>query len=488
MKRNIVSVTDGTTKPVSEGKTASSSTTLITSNNESSGRAGGGVRKRTRLQYPQLAIQPAYTSTGSTMPDFVDSSAANITPISANNNKREANPSGSAFKQEKNNSPSSPAPIANVTVPLEPSSSSRSNPPHSSLVTNNKATTTNNNKKSGPPPNNTTIHDFFKSSVKAQRSPLRAGSIGNTPPKIKTSSSPSPTSPPDIGTYGKSPHSHSVITCSAENNHDTIQQIRAQVDELRTRCEALEQIIKEKDEQLEVVHSNRSILHASLKSALEKKEQEMQQMRRTMDERVGALEKVLEQYILKDKSLELKALRQSLASNAARLGRFVYTRTLHGTIESWESGEAMAALKRQREELKVKRDVLEQRQKDAKRVSKRVMKEQQVHAITDSMPPPAPVATALYSNGESTVVGGLLVQDELDAMEAEESVRMHLNTIKQQEIKLAEEEKALNAETAAHIRSLKRLANEDSSRFQKVPKVCFKSFSRDLPIFYALFL
>jgi DNA repair exonuclease SbcCD ATPase subunit len=141
-------------------------------------------------------------------------------------------------------------------------------------------------------------------------------------------------------------------------------------------------------------------------------------------------------------------------------------------MESWESGEAMLALKRQREELKVKRDILEQRQKDAKRVLKRVIKEQQQQTISsvDSMPPPAPVLSP--SNGEPVVVGGLLVQDELDAMEAEESVRMHLNTIKQQEIKLSEEEKTLNAETMAHIRSLKRLANEDSSRFQKVPKVC----------------
>jgi hypothetical protein len=248
-----------------------------------------------------------------------------------------------------------------------------------------------------------------------------------------------------------------------------------QLDEWRTRCEALEKSVKEKNEQLEIVHSNRSILHTSLKTALEKKEQELRQLRRTMEERVAALERVLDQYILKDKALELKALRQTLANNAARLGRFVYTRTLHGTMESWESGEAMVALKRQREELKVKREILEQRQKDAKRVFKRVIKEQQQQTITymDSMPPPAPVLSVQSpSNGEPIVVGGLLVQDELDAMEAEESVKMHLNAIKQLEIKLSEEEKTLNAETMAHIRSLKRLANEDSSRFQKVPKVC----------------
>jgi hypothetical protein len=104
------------------------------------------------------------------------------------------------------------------------------------------------------------------------------------------------------------------------------------------------------------------------------------------------------------------------------------------------------------------------------------------------MPPPAPVLSP--SNGEPVIVGGLLVQDELDAMEAEESVRMHLNTIKQQEIKLSEEEKTLNAETMAHIRSLKRLANEDSSRFQKVPKVCsiFSLFAPTISVFIMILL
>jgi hypothetical protein len=52
---------------------------------------------------------------------------------------------------------------------------------------------------------------------------------------------------------------------------------------------------------------------------------------------------------------------------------------LHGTIKHWESGEMMiAALQTQREELKVKRDMLEQHEEDAKRVSKRVMQEQQI--------------------------------------------------------------------------------------------------------------
>ena len=431
-----------------------------------------GSRKRTRLQYPQLALQPHHqpSAVHMALPDMVDSSAA-ITP-----GRNDTNLISSSKARQEKNSPLSPNPNS-ATVPVEPSSSSRSNPPSSYT----KAP-----KKSGPPPNNTTIHDFFKSSMKA-RSPQKDNS-----PQKDPNSSPKPISPPFVSASDKVQRDDGATTGNTSANQQTTQQMGVLVEQMRQRCETLEQTIKEKDLQLQTVQSNRTILHTSLKSALEKKEQELQDLRRTMEERLGAMEKVLEYYIRKDKALELKELRHSLASNSARLGRFVYTRTLHGTVESWESGEAMMALKRQREELKIKREILEQRQKDAKKASKRVMKEQQQHT-TDSMPPPPPVTISLPSNGENAV-GGLLVQDELDAMEAEESVKMHLNTIKQQELKLAEDEKVLNAETAAHIRSLKRLANEDDSRFRKISKVSFCCtmvcifFSLDMPLLILWFL
>ncbi len=72
-----------------------------------------------------------------------------------------------------------------------------------------------------------------------------------------------------------------------------------------------------------------------------------------MDDWVEALERVLEQYILKYKSLELNPLGQSLASIAGCLDKFFCIRKLHGTKECWESGEAIIGLKMQCEELKV---------------------------------------------------------------------------------------------------------------------------------------
>ena len=63
------------------------------------------------------------------------------------------------------------------------------------------------------------------------------------------------------------------------------------------------------------------------------------------------------------------------------------------------------------------------------------------------------------------------MHDELDAMEAEESVTTHLSMLHKKEVELAEEERTLRAEKEAHIRELKRVASEDASRFKSRPKV-----------------
>jgi len=113
----------------------------------------------------------------------------------------------------------------------------------------------------------------------------------NSPQKV-TNSSPKPTSPPFFSASDKVQRDDGATNTGA--NQHTTRQMGVLVEQMRQRCETLEQTIKEKDLQLQTVQSNRTILHTSLKSALEKKEQELQDLRRTMEERLGAMEKVLE--------------------------------------------------------------------------------------------------------------------------------------------------------------------------------------------------
>ena len=69
------------------------------------------------------------------------------------------------------------------------------------------------------------------------------------------------------------------------------------------------------------------------------------------------------------------------------------------------------------------------------------------------------------------VVEGITLLSKLDAVEALESVRFHLDTVQRKLKDLEEEEQRLQDEKVAHIRALKRLASEDGSRFRTRPKV-----------------
>ena len=56
-------------------------------------------------------------------------------------------------------------------------------------------------------------------------------------------------------------------------------------------------------------------------------------------------------------------------------------------------------------------------------------------------------------------------------MEAHETVRMHLDELRREEAELDSEERALNVEKRAHVRALKLVSNEDSSKFRIKRKV-----------------
>lgn len=144
-------------------------------------------------------------------------------------------------------------------------------------------------------------------------------------------------------------------------------------------------------------------------------------------------------------------LRQQLARDGARLGKFVgakdYKRwNFNPAMEHWEEGFAIQAVHRQKMDLKRKRQVLEDKLKGGYQAWLK-----SVHGEYDQ------------ASGTKTVQEG----GELDAMEQEEfeaSIRVHLEELKQKEKALNKEEMTLRAETSKHQSALKRLSNEDQSR------------------------
>jgi tousled-like kinase len=169
----------------------------------------------------------------------------------------------------------------------------------------------------------------------------------------------------------------------------------------------------------------------------------------------------LEDLSRSDAAREARELRERLATDGARLGKIVYTRAGMRSVETWEDGRASKQLMLRKTVLQEKRRTLEQRQTAAKRVIKQVEESKENQSDV----------SASSDHDETDLVGGIHVRTPLEAMEAFESVRFHLSNVRRQEKELVLEDQTLNDEKCAHIRALKRVASEDSSRFRSRPKV-----------------
>ena len=259
----------------------------------------------------------------------------------------------------------------------------------------------------------------------------------------------------------KSKRSTSVPTDGAASTSKTSEAVSRELGHYKKRCSDLEGALADRDEKLRAVSNNQTMIHASLRATLDRREEEIDDLRTEMEEKATAVSQTIEKLVRSDATRQAVELRQKLASDGARLGRIVYTRAGMHSVESWEDGQAPRALKNRRKELREKREELEQRQKKALAVSDKFR---------------AQIASAneedeADKDSEIEAVGGIVVQDAFDVMEALESIRLHLANLKKQEEELEEEEKALIAEKEAHIRALKRVASEDSSRFKHRPKL-----------------
>ena len=275
--------------------------------------------------------------------------------------------------------------------------------------------------KAKPPANNKLIHDFFSSAT-----------TGNA--KKKAGAKASFSSSTATGTSGSTKASAAGSGGSTASPSDTGSSNNA-TNELAQKCQKLEQLVQDKDEQLKAVANNRTILQSALQTALTKKTEEYDTLKKETERKQEQTSQVLEELLRWKSNQQAKELRERLATDGARLGRIVYTRAGMRAVESWEEGYATKDLEERKKELKSKKVALEKR----------------------------------YKKFEDDKENGSVT--DLEAIEAKEAVRMHLSNIRQKEKELAEEESALNDEKGAHIRALKRVASEDSSRFRSRPKV-----------------
>jgi len=272
------------------------------------------------------------------------------------------------------------------------------------------------NKIVKPPPKNMRITSFFGTATTSSTQ-----RISNT----------------SLSTPVVSLDSNANITTSAHQttlNNTSTPYLQKVITSQQQKITTLQATLEDKQAQLKAVANNQTMLHATLKSALQSREKEIEEMKTQARTRQSLTSEVIESMIREQATTEAMELRQKLASDGAQLGRLVYNRVGMHTVENWEEGEASRSHKRQRNDLKRRRDTL-----DGKK-------------------------NTLENCDEST-------NEQIEMESARESVMMHLEELEKKEIKLAKEEQALYVEKGVHIRALKRVSSEDTSRFNSRPKL-----------------
>ena len=241
---------------------------------------------------------------------------------------------------------------------------------------------------------------------------------------------------------------------------------------LEKRIQELEQTCRDKEEQLKAVANNRTILHTALQAALDQRDKELKELKERQAEWESRSRTVLEEFVLADATRTARVVRERLAADGARLGRLVYSRggIRSAPVENWEEGHAICSLVQRKSAWREKRKRLESRYRAAqKQAHEWLSPPESPLESTAEKDPKSPSDTSQSSNNNNNTPsfsGDMPVRTKMDAMQALESARFHLENLRKEERELLAQEQKLNDEKGAHIRALKRVASEDASRFR----------------------
>lgn len=199
---------------------------------------------------------------------------------------------------------------------------------------------------------------------------------------------------------------------------------------------------------------------------------------------------VVKKLLIEKSNIEKKEARQRCMQNRLRLGQFVTQRVGAQFQENWTDGYAFQELSRRQEEITAEREEIDRQKKllNKKRPSnnetgrKRAGSQSGVTQNSNSTPAvpttaPAPTTpttpTSTLHNGTDTAT--FLKPEPLPGMswqeyyEADEILKLRQSALKKEDADLQLEMEKLERERNLHIRELKRIHNEDQSRFNNHP-------------------
>jgi len=220
--------------------------------------------------------------------------------------------------------------------------------------------------------------------------------------------------------------------------------LQQEINNLKASVTSLTDSLGEKKSQLKAVSNNQTIMHTQLKATLLQRENEVNSLKEEMEQSQSKSSKAIESMVRKESAREQAELRQKLASDGARLGRWVYNRVGMRMESMWEDGHALKACKNKKKELKRKRMELQKRLDEGR---------------------------LAWQQPQNNGAGNTITVDAMEREEFEQSIRVHFEGLDAKEKELQKEEEALFIEKSAHKNALKQVMNEDSSRFQSRPKL-----------------
>ena len=302
----------------------------------------------------------------------------------------------------------------------------------------------------------------------ASKDDVAASATSNTKKKKSSLKSTSGSTTPSTNIH------HHLYEQDRESAQDEIKRLHSQIITLQKQLD-------DATSRNNSIRNNQTLISTNLQRQLKNQKIEYDKLRDECNSKMEKAMDIVERFV-RDESVRTSAdLRQKLASDGARLGRLVSSRVSsnnhHGMmmrgrtqfIESWEDGYAPKRLKMKREELRMRREELERRKNELLLLDNNKNDNNGSGSINDESN--STITNVSDNNHDDESSELLTTMNDLDRMEAHETVRMHIDEIKRQEMELDNEEKVLNIEKRGHVRALKLLSNEDSSKFTVHRKV-----------------
>uniref|UniRef100_A0A8D8RDI0 Serine/threonine-protein kinase tousled-like 2 n=1 Tax=Cacopsylla melanoneura TaxID=428564 RepID=A0A8D8RDI0_9HEMI len=300
---------------------------------------------------------------------------------------------------------------------------------------------------------------------------------------------PVPTVPPD---YSQPPHALMHPPRGHPSNSSLSKQVQTEL-----TCQRISEFETQASSDLEVRNNKIDELTRSneeLRHQVSAHTKQIDQHKSHINKCIDVVKKLL----IEKSNIEKKEARQRCMQNRLRLGQFVTQRVGAQFQENWTDGYAFQELSRRQEEITAEREEIDRQKKllnkkrptNAETGRKRAGSQSgaagtqasvsaaagtgSAGAPSGAVPPTTPTTpTSTLHNGTDTAT--FLKPEPLPGMssqeyyEADEILKLRQSALKKEDADLQLEMEKLERERNLHIRELKRIHNEDQSRFNNHP-------------------